>query len=163
MVNPKGWHVKKESDAKISKRWFTRPPMILFVAAILVVIVAGALVTQQMGVTFMRSSNPNLTLSQNSLAFGTVTDNTISQLATFTITNTGDTPLALSYSIQGGNWPTWATLHLAMTGPYNQGGTDIGGFVLNPTVELTVYPSLQIGQGSGPQTDFSGTVFINGA
>jgi len=145
------------------RKWFTRPPVIVFVAALLIVIVAGALITKQIPVTFIRVLNPNLSLSTNSLGFGTVTDNTISQLATFTITNTGDTPLALSYSVQGGNWPTWAILHLALTGPYNQGGTDIGGFVLNPTVALTVYPSLQIGQGSGPQTDFSGTVFINGA
>jgi len=163
MVNPKGWHVKKEPGAKISRRWFTRPPMILFTAAILIVIVAGALVTQQIGVTFMRSLNPNLTLSQNTLPFGTVTDNTITHLATFTITNTGDVSLALSYSVEGSNWPAWAVLHLAMTGPYNQGGSDIGGYVLVPAAVLTVYPSLQIGQGSGPQTDFSGTIFINGS
>jgi len=161
MVNPKGWHVKKESEAKMSRRWFTRPPIILFIAAILIVIVAGALVTQPIntGFTFF-VSNPSLQLSTNSLQFGTVsTDGTYTQ-PSFTITNTGNVALTLTYSYGGPSWPPWATIHLSTI---SYGGPDLNGVPLAEGSVLIVYPSLVISQSTGPAAVFSTIINLDGS
>jgi len=161
MVNPKSWHVKKESDAKISRRWFTRPPIILFAAAMLIVIVTGAafLASQQAGITF-QVQNPSLSLNVTALHFGNIIGEGVFHTTTFIITNNGDVALTLSYATTG--LPGWSIVHLATGNPYNIGGTDLNGVLLASGAFVVVYPSLEIVPG-GIAGSYSGQVQVNGS